>query len=48
MIHYANFCATGEPESLSEAMHDPKWKQAMEEEFSVLMKNGTWHLVPAS
>jgi hypothetical protein len=48
MIRYANFCATGEPKSLSEAMHDPKWKQAMEEEFSVLMKNGTWHLVLAS
>jgi hypothetical protein len=28
-------------------MHDPKWKQTMEEEFSALMKNGTWHLVPA-
>jgi hypothetical protein len=48
MIRYANFCVTGEPESLSEAMHDPKWKHAMEEEFSTLMKNGTWHLVPAS
>jgi hypothetical protein len=48
MIRYANFCATGEPESLSEAMHDPKWKQVVEEEFSVLMKNGTRHLVPAS
>jgi hypothetical protein len=24
MIRYANFCATGEPESLSEVMHDPK------------------------
>jgi hypothetical protein len=48
MIRYANFCATGEPESLSEAMHDPNWKQAMEEEFSALMKNGTWHLIPAS
>jgi hypothetical protein len=41
MIRYANFCATGEPESLSEAMHDPKWKHAMQEEFSTLMKNGT-------
>jgi hypothetical protein len=48
MIRYVNFCATGEPESLSEVMHDPKWKHAMEEEFSALMKNGTWHLVPAS
>jgi hypothetical protein len=47
MIRYANFCATGEPEPLSEAMHDPTWKYAMEEEFSALMKNGTWHPVPA-
>jgi hypothetical protein len=48
MICYANVCATGELESLSEAMHDPKWKQPMEEEFSALLKNGTWHLIPAS
>jgi hypothetical protein len=41
MIRYVNFCATGEPESLSEAMHDPKWKHVMKEEFSALMKNGT-------
>jgi hypothetical protein len=41
MIRHANFCAIGEPESLSEAMHDPTWKQAMEEEFSALMMNGT-------
>jgi hypothetical protein len=26
MIRYAKFCATGEPESLSGAMHDPTWK----------------------
>jgi hypothetical protein len=48
MIRYANFCATGELESLSEVVHDPKWKHAMKEEFSALKKNGTWHLVPAS
>jgi hypothetical protein len=48
MICYANFCATGESESLSEAIHDPKWKHAVEEEFSALIKNDTWHLVPAS
>jgi hypothetical protein len=29
-------------------MHDPKWKHAMKKEFSGLLKNGTWHLVPAS
>jgi hypothetical protein len=48
MIRYANFCATRELESLSEAMHDPTWKHVMEEEFSVLMKYDTWHLIPAS
>jgi hypothetical protein len=48
MIRYANFCATSELDSLSEALHDPRWKQAMDEEFSALMKNDTWHLVPAS
>jgi hypothetical protein len=29
IIRYANFCATGEPESLSEALTDPKWKPWM-------------------
>jgi hypothetical protein len=48
MIRYANFCATGEPELLSEAMYAPKWKHVMEEKFSALVKNGIWHLVPAS
>jgi hypothetical protein len=45
---YANFCSTSEPDSLSEALHDPKWKQAMDDEYTALMHNGTWHLVPAS
>lgn len=35
------------PESLSEALHDPNWKQAMDNEFAV-MRNTTWHLVPSS
>jgi hypothetical protein len=48
MIRYANFCSTGESNSLSEALHDPKWKQAMDAEYSALMHNGTWHLVSAS
>jgi hypothetical protein len=33
MIRYAIFCATGEPESLSEAMHDPKWKHPWKKNF---------------
>jgi hypothetical protein len=48
MIRYANFCSTGEPDSLSEALNDPKWKQAMDAEYSALMHNGTWHLVLAN
>jgi hypothetical protein len=36
-----------EPKTLHEALHDEHWKGAMDEEFSTLMKNKTWHLVPA-
>jgi hypothetical protein len=45
-IRYGNLCSTGEPESLQEALVDPNWKKAMEEEYAALLKNGTWHLVP--
>jgi hypothetical protein len=31
---------------LDEALGDPNWKKAMQEEIEVLHKNGTWHLVP--
>ena len=46
MVGYGMFCATGEPESIQEAMNDPKWKRAMEEEYKALQQNQTWHLVP--
>ncbi|KAK1613122.1 hypothetical protein QYE76_036795 [Lolium multiflorum] len=46
-IRFANFCSTGEPENLQEALDDPRWKAAMDEEFSALSRNNTWHLVPA-
>jgi hypothetical protein len=46
MIQYANFCATGEPQYVSDALQDLRWKHAMEDEYSALLKNGTWHLVP--
>jgi histone deacetylase 1/2 len=46
-IRFANFSATGEPTSISEALSDPKWKLAMDEEYSALLKNKTWHLVPS-
>ncbi|KAK1604909.1 hypothetical protein QYE76_028690 [Lolium multiflorum] len=47
-IRFANFCATGEPDNLQEALADPNWKMAMDDEFSALMHNNTWHLVPAT
>jgi hypothetical protein len=48
MIWYANFCATCEPESVKETLTDPWWKQAMDAEYSALLQNQTWHLVPAT
>ena len=38
--------STGEPSSVEEALYDPHWRKAMEEEYSALKKNKTWHLVP--
>jgi histone deacetylase 1/2 len=35
-----------EPRSLSEALQQPRWKEAMEREFSALKQNQTWRLVP--
>jgi hypothetical protein len=31
---------------LHEALADENWKRAMDVEYSALMKNQTWHLVP--
>jgi hypothetical protein len=45
-VRYANFSSTGEPTSLDEALSDPNWKKAMQEEITTLHKNETWHLVP--
>ncbi|XP_040258896.1 uncharacterized mitochondrial protein AtMg00820-like [Aegilops tauschii subsp. strangulata] len=36
----------GEPTTLNSALDDPKWKKAMDEEYSALMRYKTWHLVP--
>jgi histone deacetylase 1/2 len=46
-IRYANLSSTGEPENLDEALNDPNWRKAMQEEITALHKNGTWHLVLA-
>ncbi|XP_073359646.1 uncharacterized protein [Aegilops tauschii subsp. strangulata] len=43
-IHTAS--GTGEPTKLDDALGDQKWKKAMDEEYTALMRNKTWHLVP--
>jgi hypothetical protein len=48
MIRYAYFCATGESESVKEALTNPRWKQAMDAEYLALLQNQTWHLVPVT
>jgi hypothetical protein len=48
MIKHANVCSTGEPKSVKEALADPRWKHAMDDEYAALMKNGTWHLIPGT
>ena len=40
-------CATGEPKDLHDALSNPDWRKAMDEEYEALMKNKTWHLVPS-
>jgi histone deacetylase 1/2 len=47
MIRYSFFSATGEPNSVREALANSKWRQAMEAEFDALKKNQTWRLVPS-
>jgi hypothetical protein len=45
-IRYAFLTTSGEPESSAEALSHEKWRGTLDEEYKVLMKNGTWHLVP--
>ncbi|KAJ9560958.1 hypothetical protein OSB04_006118 [Centaurea solstitialis] len=37
-----------EPHTYNQALKDPHWRHAMDQEFNALMKNGTWELVPPS
>jgi hypothetical protein len=43
-ISYGFLAAVGEPASLHDALHDSKWKNAMDGEFEALQKNNTWSL----
>ena len=47
-VRYGNLAVTAEPANLSEALKNDHWKQAMDYEYSALMRNHTWHLVPSS
>jgi hypothetical protein len=47
IVRFAFLTTSGEPQSTDEAMSHEKWHGAMEEEYKALMKNNTWHLVPA-
>jgi histone deacetylase 1/2 len=38
--------ATGEPQTVEEALENKNWKEAMDVEYNALMNNNTWHLVP--
>ncbi|XP_071676767.1 uncharacterized protein [Lolium perenne] len=46
-VRFANYSSTGEPDGVREALADPKWKAAMDEEYMALKSNRTWHLVPS-
>jgi hypothetical protein len=45
-IRWCNACVTGEPSTVQEALGDPRWKQAMQDEYDALLRNHTWRLVP--
>jgi hypothetical protein len=47
-IGYENLSIAEESANLHSALSDPNWKAAMDSEYSGLMKNKTWHLVPLS
>jgi hypothetical protein len=46
-VSYGCLMVSGEPENVEEVLSHEQWRQAMNEEYMVLMKNETWHLVPA-
>lgn len=46
-IRYAHIASTSdEPPNVATALSVPHWKSAMDSEFSALLRNKTWHLVP--
>jgi hypothetical protein len=45
-VRYGCFTSTRKPQDLAEAIDDKNWKHAMDLEYSALMNNKTWKLVP--
>jgi hypothetical protein len=45
-VRYGNLATCEEPANLTAALSAPHGKSAMESEYSALIKNRTWHLVP--
>ncbi|KAD3336925.1 hypothetical protein E3N88_32445 [Mikania micrantha] len=45
-FHTAVTPSTTEPTNFTNANKDPHWRQAMTDEYSALIRNGTWSLVP--
>ncbi|CAL2270407.1 unnamed protein product [Prunus armeniaca] len=46
-VHYVKQLADiSVPNSVTKALEDPKWKEAMNEEMQALQKNVTWELMP--
>jgi hypothetical protein len=47
-VRYGILTVAGEPTDLREALQDVQWKKAMDDEYTALIDNKTWHLVPPS
>jgi hypothetical protein len=45
-VHYDNCVVVEQLRDLFAALGDPQWNAAMDFEFSALVHNKTWHLVP--
>ena len=45
-VKYSFLTTSGEPWNIEEALSNTDWKMAMDSEYSALMNNKTWHLVP--
>jgi hypothetical protein len=44
-VRYANQTESTEPYNVQEALSNPQWKAAMDDEYVTLMRNKTWRLV---